>query len=210
MIVEKRSELDLTLRRLQTGVNKIDEANAVVSGLQEDTSCMALAQLYAWKLLTWNHFGLSEKRGIQTLRSHGSRALATSVVDATNLEFHSRLESMNQQLATLQAKQAAQAAQTLVVPRAPVAAIDARVLGKPDNFDGSTQSWKDWCSERTFELCIQSCSDTWSVPRRGGCRRQCVLVQMRSLYQVPVCLDAPSAMHLEHEVHCTRESTDRS
>eukprot|EP00971_Amphidinium_carterae_P188591 3743529-Amphidinium_carterae.1 len=36
MITEKRNELDLGLRRLQTGVDKIDEANAVVNSLQQD------------------------------------------------------------------------------------------------------------------------------------------------------------------------------
>jgi len=41
MITEKRDEKDLALRRLQTGVDKIDEANAVVNGLQEELTKLA-------------------------------------------------------------------------------------------------------------------------------------------------------------------------
>merc|ERR1719181_2652474 len=41
MMSEKREEKDLALRRLQTGVDKIDEANAVVNGLQEELTQLA-------------------------------------------------------------------------------------------------------------------------------------------------------------------------
>jgi len=41
MILEKRQEKDLSLRRLQTGVDKIDEANGVVNGLQEELTKLA-------------------------------------------------------------------------------------------------------------------------------------------------------------------------
>eukprot|EP00971_Amphidinium_carterae_P319662 6353145-Amphidinium_carterae.1 len=60
-----------------------------------------------------------------------------------NRELHARLEAVTQQLATVQAAQAAQPA----VPAPRVSAtptIDTRALGKPDHFDGSTNAWKDW------------------------------------------------------------------
>mmetsp|Transcript_47704 Transcript_47704/g.108527 ORF Transcript_47704/g.108527 Transcript_47704/m.108527 type:complete len:1551 (-) Transcript_47704:45-4697(-) len=41
MITEKRDEKDVGLRRLQTGVDKIEEANGVVNGLQEELTKMA-------------------------------------------------------------------------------------------------------------------------------------------------------------------------
>lgn len=41
MILEKRDEKDMALRRLQTGVDKIDEANGVVNSLQEELTKMA-------------------------------------------------------------------------------------------------------------------------------------------------------------------------
>jgi len=41
MIQEKRDEKDLALRRLQTGVDKIDDANNVVASLQEELTKMA-------------------------------------------------------------------------------------------------------------------------------------------------------------------------
>jgi len=41
MMVEKKEEKDLNLRRLQTGVDKIDEANGVVNGLQEELTKLA-------------------------------------------------------------------------------------------------------------------------------------------------------------------------
>jgi dynein heavy chain len=41
MIQEKREEKDVALQRLQTGVNKIDEANGVVNGLQEELTKLA-------------------------------------------------------------------------------------------------------------------------------------------------------------------------
>eukprot|EP00928_Gymnodinium_smaydae_P068046 TRINITY_DN5109_c0_g4_i2.p1 TRINITY_DN5109_c0_g4~~TRINITY_DN5109_c0_g4_i2.p1 ORF type:complete len:3873 (+),score=1233.23 TRINITY_DN5109_c0_g4_i2:1305-11621(+) len=41
MIIEKRDEKNLALKRLQNGVDKIDEANGVVNGLQEELTKMA-------------------------------------------------------------------------------------------------------------------------------------------------------------------------
>jgi dynein heavy chain len=41
MFIEKKDEKDLNLRRLQTGVDKIDEANGVVNGLQEELTKLA-------------------------------------------------------------------------------------------------------------------------------------------------------------------------
>merc|ERR1712224_522215 len=41
MIIEKRDEKNVSLKRLQIGVTKIEEANAVVNGLQEELTKMA-------------------------------------------------------------------------------------------------------------------------------------------------------------------------
>lgn len=41
MILEKREEKDVALRRLQTGVDKIDEANGIVNNLQEELTKLA-------------------------------------------------------------------------------------------------------------------------------------------------------------------------